>query len=124
VLLAATFILWPRLTRNENVGTPSLRWEQLTNFNDAAEIPTLSHDGKLVGFLRGPGGSEILRTRAKSGSNLWPRRTLPTHEDPLETDDQFLVGQQPVYFTQMKVPYLEHLRTAAARRAGTEAVHG
>jgi eukaryotic-like serine/threonine-protein kinase len=55
-LIVAAFLLWPRLTRNESEGTPSLRWEQLTNFNDSAEIPTLSRDGKLVAFLRGPGG--------------------------------------------------------------------
>jgi eukaryotic-like serine/threonine-protein kinase len=54
-LIVATLLLWLRLTRNEHVGTPSLRWEQLTNFDDSAEIPTLSRDGKLVAFLRGPG---------------------------------------------------------------------
>jgi len=54
-LIAATFLSLLRLTRNETWGTPSLRWEQLTNFDDSAEIPTLSRDGKLVAFLRGPG---------------------------------------------------------------------
>jgi len=53
-LIAATWLLRPRFTRSEST-TPALRWEQLTNFNDAAEIPALSHDGKLVAFLRGPG---------------------------------------------------------------------
>lgn len=52
-LIAITWTLWPRLTRD--TATPNLRWEQLTNFDDAAEIPTLSHNGKLVAFLRGPG---------------------------------------------------------------------
>jgi len=41
-------------------------WEQLTNFNDAAEIPTLSHDGKLWRF-RAPAVSEFYDA-AKSGS--------------------------------------------------------
>jgi len=54
-LIATALLLWPLLTRNENAGAPALRWEQLTNFNDAAEIPALSRDGKLVAFLRGPG---------------------------------------------------------------------
>jgi eukaryotic-like serine/threonine-protein kinase len=55
-LIVAAFLLWPRLSHDESAGTPALRWEQLTNFNDSAEIPTLSGDGKLVAFLRGPGG--------------------------------------------------------------------
>ncbi|MGC2467116.1 MAG: serine/threonine-protein kinase [Candidatus Acidiferrum sp.] len=55
VLIAVIFLFWPRLTRNESAATPYLRWEQLTNFNDSAEIPALSCDGKLVAFLRGPG---------------------------------------------------------------------
>jgi hypothetical protein len=82
-LIAATLQLWPRLTRNESAGTPALRWEQLTNFTDAAEIPALSRDGKLVAFLRGPVVSEILITRARSGSNLCPTATFPTHQDSL-----------------------------------------
>ena len=54
-LIGAALLLWPRLTHNQSVGLPALRWEQLTNFNDSAEIPTLSRDGKLMAFLRGPG---------------------------------------------------------------------
>ena len=55
VVIAAGWFLWPRLATDGNT-TPSLRWEQLTNFNDAAQIPALSRDGKLVAFLRGPDG--------------------------------------------------------------------
>jgi serine/threonine protein kinase len=54
-LIATTVLLWPRLTHNESAGAPALRWEGLTNFDDAAEIPALSREGKLVAFLRGPG---------------------------------------------------------------------
>lgn len=53
-LVAATWFLWPHFAASRNT-TPVLRWEQLTNFNDAAEVPALSRDGKLVAFLRGPG---------------------------------------------------------------------
>jgi len=49
-LIATTVLLWPRLTHDESAEAPALRWEQLTNFNDAAEIPALSRDGKLVAF--------------------------------------------------------------------------
>ena len=52
-LIGTAWLLWLRLTGSENT-TPALRWEQLTNFNDAAAIPALSLDGKLVAFLRGP----------------------------------------------------------------------
>jgi eukaryotic-like serine/threonine-protein kinase len=54
-LIAVTFLLLPHLTHNDSPGAPPLRWEQLTNFNDAAEIPALSRDGKLMAFVRGPG---------------------------------------------------------------------
>ena len=53
-LIVVTSLLWARFTRIET--TPALRWEQLTNFDDAAEIPTVSRDGKLVAFLRGTEG--------------------------------------------------------------------
>lgn len=41
--------------RSNGAALPSLRWEQITNFNDSAQWPTVSSDGKLVAFLRGPG---------------------------------------------------------------------
>ena len=55
ILTAAGFSLWQRFAGSERAGTPTLRWEQLTNFNDAAEIPAISRDGKQLAFLRGPG---------------------------------------------------------------------
>lgn len=73
-LTATTWSLWPRFTRSENT-TPALHWEQLTNFNDAAEIPALSRDGKLVAFLRGPGS---FGSSANAGQ-IW-FRSLPDGE--------------------------------------------
>jgi len=55
ILAAAGISLWLWRARSEHAGTPALRWQQLTNFNDAAEIPALSRDGKQLAFLRGPG---------------------------------------------------------------------
>ncbi len=72
-LIAAA--LWPRLPHNHSTGLPGLRWEQLTNFNDSAEIPTLSRDGKLVAFLRGPGS---FGSSANAGQ-IW-FRSLPDGE--------------------------------------------
>jgi hypothetical protein len=67
-LMAAA--LWPRLPHNHSTGLPALRWEQLTNFNDSAEIPTLSRDGKLVAFLRGPGSFGSSANAGRFGSGL------------------------------------------------------
>jgi serine/threonine protein kinase len=103
-LIAATILLWPRLTRNESVGTPSLRWEQLTNFNDSAEIPTLSRDGKLVAFLRGPGsfGSSV------NAGQIW-FKSLPdgepfqlTKTPPRKQTISFSQDSSRVYFTQIE----------------------
>jgi serine/threonine protein kinase len=59
--IVATLLWWPHLIPRKSTGVPSLRWEQLTNFNDAAESPALSRDGKLLAFVRGPGsfGSSV-----------------------------------------------------------------
>lgn len=58
-LFAAALVLlvWWRLLHRHNDDLPdnSLRWEQLTNFSDSALIPSVSSDGKMVAFLRGPG---------------------------------------------------------------------
>ena len=55
VVLAA--VLAPRLAERWGGGDTlqAVRWEQLTFFNDAAEIPAVSLDGKMVAFLRGTG---------------------------------------------------------------------
>ena len=73
--LIATIWLCGRVSSRSENTTPGLRWEQLTNFNDAAEIPALSRDGKLVAFLRGPGSFGI---SANTGQ-IW-FRSLPDGE--------------------------------------------
>jgi eukaryotic-like serine/threonine-protein kinase len=106
-LIGATFLLWSRLARKEIVGTPSLRWEQLTNFNDAAEIPTLSRDGKLVAFLRGPGGFG----NSTNAGQIW-FKSLPDGEPfqltktPFRKQTiNFSQDNSRVYFTQIEGPF-------------------
>lgn len=103
--IAATWLLW-RFTRSEST-TPALRWEQLTNFNDAAEIPALSRDGKLVAFLRGPGS---FGNSANSGE-IW-LKPLPNGE-PFRLTNTALRKQTinfsqdgtRLYFTQIEGPF-------------------
>jgi serine/threonine protein kinase len=105
---AATMLLfWPRLVRNEGVGAPALRWEQLTNFNDAAEIPALSRDGKLVAFLRGPGGFG----NSTNAGQIW-FKALPDGEPfqltktPLRKQTiSFSQDNSRAYFTQIEGPF-------------------
>ena len=106
-LIVAAFLLWPRLTRNESEGTPSLRWEQLTNFDDSAEIPTLSRDGKLVAFLRGPGGFG----NSTNMGQIW-FKSLPEGEPfqltktPFRKQTiSFAQDSSRVYFTQIEGPF-------------------
>ena len=103
-LISAALLLWPRLTRNLSAGLPALRWERLTNFNDAAEIPTLSRDGKLVAFLRGPGS---FGASANLGQ-VWIK-SVPDGE-PLQLTKSafrkqtinFSLDGSRVYFTQLE----------------------
>jgi eukaryotic-like serine/threonine-protein kinase len=106
-LIVAALLLWPRLSRNESAGTPSLRWEQLTNFNDSAEIPTLSRDGKLVAFLRGPGGFG----NSTNMGQIW-FKSLPEGEPfqltktPFRKQTiSFSQDSSRVYFTQIEGPF-------------------
>ena len=106
-VVAAALLLWPRLTRNESEGTPSLRWEQLTNFNDSAEIPTLSRDGKLVAFLRGPGSFGL----SANMGQIW-FKSLPEGEPfqltktPFRKQTiSFSQDSSRVYFTQIEGPF-------------------
>jgi serine/threonine protein kinase len=106
-LIAATLLLWPRLASDERTGVPTLRWEQLTNFDDAAEIPTLSRDGKLVAFLRGPGD---FGSSANVGQ-VW-LKSLPDGQ-PFQLTKTALRKQtiafshdgSRVYFTQIEGPF-------------------
>jgi eukaryotic-like serine/threonine-protein kinase len=106
-LIVAALLLWPRLSRNESMGMPSLRWEQLTNFNDSAEIPTLSRDGKLVAFLRGPGGFG----NSTNMGQIW-FKSLPKGEPfqltktPFRKQTiSFSQDGSLVYFTQIEGPF-------------------
>lgn len=106
-LIAVTLLFWPRLTRNESAATPSLRWEQLTNFNDSAEIPALSRDGKLVAFLRGPGSFG----NSTNAGQVW-LKSLPDGEPFQLTKTafrkqtiNFSQDNSRVYFTQMEGPF-------------------
>ena len=78
VAIVAAAAWWRYREREYDAAAPSLRWEQLTNFNDAAEIPTLSPDGKVVAFARGPGdfGSSV------NHGQIW-LKTLPDG-DPIQ----------------------------------------
>jgi eukaryotic-like serine/threonine-protein kinase len=107
VLIAATLLLWPLLNRSERSGAPALRWEQLTNFNDSAEIPTLSRDGKLVAFLRGPGNFGSSTNQGQ----IW-FKSLP-YGEPFQLTKtafrkqtiDFSSDSSRVYFTQIEGPF-------------------
>src|SRR6266850_756886 len=106
-LIVATLLLWPRLTRNDSAGVPALRWEQLTNFDDAAEIPALSRDGKLMAFLRGPGSFG----NSNDAGQVW-FKSLPDGESFQLTKTAFRKqtinfsrDSSRVYFTQIEGPF-------------------
>jgi len=106
-LIAAILLLWPRLAHYESAAVPPLRWEQLTNFDDAAEIPALSPDGKLVAFLRGPGGFG----NSTNTGQVWIK-SLPDAQ-PFQLTKTALRKQtinfspdsSRVYFTQIEGPF-------------------
>lgn len=54
--IACTLFLVPRINKSRDAAAPALRWERLTNFDDSAEVPAVSPDGKFLAFVRGPGG--------------------------------------------------------------------
>ena len=103
-LIAAALFFVPRLTGRKDAPAPALRWERLTNFDDAAQIPALSPDGKLVAFLRGPGdfGTSVAR------GQIW-LKSLPDGE-PLQFTKtalrkhtiSFSPDSSKLYFTQLE----------------------
>jgi eukaryotic-like serine/threonine-protein kinase len=106
VTLSAVLLL-QRLTRSESAAHPALRWEQLTNFNDSAEIPALSPDGKMVAFLRGPGSFG----NSTNTGQIWAK-VLPDGEPFQLTKTAFRKQTiafsrdgNRVFFTQVEGPF-------------------
>ena len=89
----ALLLLSRMRSRDIDTTVPSLRWEQLTDFNDSAEIPAVSPDGKLVAFLRGPGS---FGSSANTGQ-IW-FRSLPDGE-PIQLTETPL-RKQTISFSQ------------------------
>jgi serine/threonine protein kinase len=106
-MVAATVLLYFHFTINSRAAAPNLRWERLTNFDDAAEAPAVSSDGKLIAFLRGPGsfGSSV------NAGQLW-LKPLPNGE-PIQLTRTTLRKQtisfsrdsNKLYFTQVEGPF-------------------
>jgi len=53
--------------RFESAGAPTLLWTQLTNFNDSAETPTLSRDGKRWHFC----AAQAVSVLAANTGQVW-----------------------------------------------------
>jgi eukaryotic-like serine/threonine-protein kinase len=106
-LIVATLLWWPGLGHRESAGVPALRWEQLTNFNDSAEIPTLSRDGKLMAFLRGPGSFGLSTNTGQVWLKSLPDgEPFPLTKTPMRKQTiNFSPDGGQVYFTQIEGPF-------------------
>jgi Tol biopolymer transport system component len=90
VLVAA--LLLPRLRNGDkDAAVPTLRWEQLTRFNDSAQVPVLSPDGKVLAFIRGDGDIGGSTTRGQ----LWFKQ-LPSG-DPVQLTTDLYRKQTPAF---------------------------
>lgn len=106
-LMGATLFFLPRFIKSKDVTPPSLRWERLTNFDDSAEVPALSPDGKLVAFIRGSGDFG----GTASPGQIW-LKSLPDGE-PVRLTNTALrkqtIGFSPdgskLYFTQVEAGF-------------------
>ena len=111
VVIGSAVLAWVLIPRapEERVGTsPSLRWEQITNFTDSASVPAVSPDGKVVAFIRGPGrfGGSV------AAGQVWIK-TLPDGEAVQLTNTKFgkhTLAFSPdgsrIYFTQVEGRFL------------------
>ncbi len=107
VAIVGIAIWWVVRQHEEELSGKSLRWEQLTNFSDSAQIPAVSPDGKVVAFLRGTGdfGSSL------NSGQVW-FMTLPDG-DPIQLTKtpfrkqtlSFSPDGTRVYFTQIQGPF-------------------
>jgi Tol biopolymer transport system component len=108
VAILVTVFLLPRLrsgaTGEQELAVPTLRWEQLTRFNDSAQVPALSPDGKALAFIRGDGDIGGSTTRGQ----LWFKQ-LPSG-DPVQLTNDVYRKQTPafspdgsrIYFTRVE----------------------
>ena len=107
-LVALAVVLVPIIPTYRDTASPSLRWEQLTNFTDSASVPAVSPDGKVVAFIRGPGrfGGSV------AAGQVWIK-TLPDGEAVQLTNTRFgkhTLAFSPdgsrIYFTQVEGRFL------------------
>ena len=105
LVVAATW--WVMHPGAQEPGNKPLRWEQLTNFDDSAQIPAVSPDGKVIAFLRGKGdfGSSV------NSGEVW-FKTLPDGDPVQLTQTSFrkqTLSFSPdgtrLYFTQVQGPF-------------------
>src|SRR4051812_20817737 len=106
-LLLVAGVLWRRPAEKQDDALPSVRWEQLTKFNDFAEAPAVSRDGKLVAFLRSAGTFGL----SASAGQVWIK-TLPEGQPYQLTDTpfrkqtlEFSPDSTRLYFTQVEGPF-------------------
>jgi len=106
-MVAATVFVYFHFKTDSGTPESNLRWERLTNFDDAAEAPAVSSDGKLVAFVRGPGsfGSSV------AAGQLW-LKSLPNGEPVQLTKTtlrkqtiSFSSDSNKLYFTQVEGPF-------------------
>lgn len=107
-IIALGILLLPRLTRRNAPTAPGLQWERLTNFDDSAEAPAVSPDGKVVAFVRGPGGGF---GGVGSPGQIW-LRSLPrgeaqqlTRTNLRKSTLSFSRDGSTLYFTQIEAGF-------------------
>jgi len=107
-ILAATFLLSSlRDRRDAAPGPPVLRWEQLTNFNDSAQIPVVSPDGRMVAFIRGAGDFASSANRGQLWSKALPdgEPVQLTRTPQRKHTPAFSLDGTRVYFTQIQTSF-------------------
>src|SRR5262249_20352645 len=98
---------WLQFKRSSTSALPNLRWEQLTNFNDGAEIPAISPDGKMIAFLRGPGNFGL----STDAGDIWVKSLASgdvlqlTKSAVRKQTINFSSDGSRVYFTQVEGPF-------------------